>query len=299
VDDLMPVSRPEEPAQEWCPPGHGDIYTALLTSGTLDALLEHGYEYAFMSNSDNLGAVLEPRILAWLATEEIPFLMEICDRTEADRKGGHLARRVEDGRLILRETSQVPDEDQESFQDTSRWGLVNTNNLWVSLPRLREVLAERDGVLGLPMIVNRKTADPGDPSTPEVFQLETAMGAAVGAFEGAGAVYVPRSRFSPVKTTDDLLALRSDAYVLGEDGSVALAPERDGVPPYVELDSDHFKLLRDFDARFAGGPPSLVACERFVVHGDVEFGRDVVARGRVEIEGDGPLRIEDGTVLEG
>jgi len=301
VDDLMPVSWPDDPSLEWCPPGHGDLYTALLTSGTLDALLDRGYEYAFMSNSDNLGAVLDPRILARLAAEEIPFLMEICDRTEADRKGGHLARRVDSGQLILRETSQVPDADQESFQDTSRWGFVNTNNLWVSLPRLREVLAEREGVLGLPMIVNRKTVDPGDASTPEVFQLETAMGAAVGAFEGARALYVPRGRFSPVKTTDDLLALRSDAYVLGEDGSVALAPERDGIPPYVALDSAHYKLLRDFDARFPAGPPSLVECERFVVDGDVAFGRGVVARGRVEVDndGDGRLEIEDGAVLGG
>ena len=112
---------------------------------------------------------------------------------------------------------------------------------------------------------------------------------------------MPRGRFSPVKTTDDLLALRSDAYVLGEDGSVALAPERDGIPPYVALDSAHYKLLRDFDARFPAGPPSLVECERFVVDGDVAFGRGVVARGRVEVDndGDGRLEIEDGAVLGG
>ena len=28
------------PELEWCPPGHGDVYTALQTSGTLEALLE-------------------------------------------------------------------------------------------------------------------------------------------------------------------------------------------------------------------------------------------------------------------
>src|SRR5438105_1204399 len=78
---------------EWCPPGHGDIYTALVTSGMLDALLDAGYEHAFVSNSDNLGAVLDPRILAWFAAERIPFLMEVADRTEADRKGGHIAQR--------------------------------------------------------------------------------------------------------------------------------------------------------------------------------------------------------------
>ena len=178
---------------------------------------------------------------------------------------------------------------------------MNTNNLWVNLPRLREVLAERDGVLGLPMIVNRKTVDPGDTSTPEVFQLETAMGAAIGVFEGAPRAARAAPRFAPVKTTDDLLGVRSDAYVLTTTFHVALAPERDDGPPVVELDSDHYKLLRDFDARFPSGPPSLVECERLVVDGDVRFGRDVVVRGAVEVDQEGAeqLEIEDGAVLEG
>src|SRR5919206_494110 len=135
---------------------------------------------------------------------------------------------------------------------------VNTNNLWVDLEALQRVMAERDGVLGLPLIVNRKTVDPGDPSTPEVYQLETAMGAAIGVFDGAQPVRVSRRRFSPVKTTEDLLALRSDAYVLAEDARVELAPQRDGRPPVVDLDSEYYKLLRAFEARFPAGAPSLV-----------------------------------------
>jgi UTP--glucose-1-phosphate uridylyltransferase len=163
------------------------------------------------------------------------------------------------------------------------------------------VLREREGVLGLPMIVNRKTADPSDDSSPEVFQLETAMGAALGVIEGARVLSVPRTRFAPVKTTDDLLLLRSDAYVLTDDFHVALAPERGDGAPFVELDPRFFKRLRDFDARFPEGPPSLVAAERFAVEGDVRFGRDVVARGKVEVrqEGADQLVIDDGAVLEG
>jgi UTP--glucose-1-phosphate uridylyltransferase len=296
ADDLMPVEWPDDPSQEWCPPGHGDLYTALLTSGMLGALLERGYRYAFVSNSDNLGAVLEPRILAWMAREQIPFAMEVTDRTEADRKGGHIAR-LKDGGFVLRETAQTPEEDLEALQDISRHRYVNTNNLWVELRVLADVLRERQGVLGLPLIVNRKTVDPGDSSTPEVFQLETAMGAAIGVFEGAQPVRVSRRRFSPVKTTEDLLALRSDAYVLAGDARVELAPERDGTPPVVDLDDDHFKLLRDFDARFPEGAPSLVACERLSVDGDVTFGAGVVVRGTVTVSG--PRRVEDGAVLEG
>jgi UTP--glucose-1-phosphate uridylyltransferase len=300
VDGLAPAEWPDDPSLEWCPPGHGDLYTALLTSGMLDTLLDGGFRYAFISNSDNLAAVLDPRVLAWIAREEIPFVMEVTDRTEADRKGGHIARRP-DGGYLLRETAQTPDEDLGALQDISRHRYVNTNNLWVDLQALKDVLSERDGVLGLPLIVNRKTVDPGDKSSPEVFQLETAMGAAIGVFDGARPLRVPRRRFSPVKTTEDLLALRSDAYVLGEGSGVELDERRDGTPPVIDLDDDFFKKLADFDARFPAGAPSLVDCERLAVEGDVAFGSGVVVRGKVTVsaDGDGQRTVEDGAVLEG
>jgi UTP--glucose-1-phosphate uridylyltransferase len=293
ADDLRPVSWPDDPSLEWAPPGHGDVYTSLLSSGLLGRLLERGYEYAFVSNSDNLGAVVEPRIAAWFAREELPFAMEVADRTEADRKGGHIARRRGDG-LVLRETAQTPDEDLAAFQDVDRHRFFNANTLWIGLRALQRLLEERGNVLGLPMIVNRKTVDPSDPSSPEVIQLETAMGAAIGVFEGAAAIRVPRSRLVPVKTTDDLLALRTDAYELTPDYRLR------GRAPLIELDPDHFKLLADFEQRFPHGPPSLKECERLTVKGDVWFGRDVTVRGSVTIEqeGDAQLRIEDGTVLE-
>jgi len=295
ADGYEPVSWEADPSLEWAPPGHGDVFTSLASSGMLDTLLEQGYEYLFLSNSDNLGAVLEPRILSWFAREELPFVSETVDRTEADRKGGHLARRAGDGGLVLRETAQVPDEDQEAFEDTERHRFFNANNIWVSLRALKEALDERDGVLGLPMIVNRKTVDPSDSSSPEVLQLETAMGAAIGVFEGAAALHVPRARFVPVKTTNQLLIVRSDAYELADDWTVQLAGGRDTIP-IVEL-SDEFKLLPDFESRFPAGPPSLIEADRLEVDGDVHFGRDVKIRGRVHI--DGPTEIPDGAVLEG
>jgi UTP--glucose-1-phosphate uridylyltransferase len=300
ADDLMPVGWPADPELEWCPPGHGDLYTALVTSGMLAALLDAGYEYAFVSNSDNLGAVLEPRILGWFAAERVPFLMEAADRTEADRKGGHLARRA-DGKLVLRELAQTPDEDQAAFQDVARHRYFNTNTLWIDLRTLAQVLDERGNVLGLPMIRNRKTVDPSDPSSPAVYQLETAMGAAVSVFDGARAVRVPRERFAPVKTTNELLGLRSDCYVLTDDCRVVISPRRSAGPLFVDLDPAHYKLLDDFEARFPAGPPSLVDCERLVVRGDVVFGRGVAVRGSVELDraADGRVTIEDGAVLEG
>jgi UTP--glucose-1-phosphate uridylyltransferase len=297
ADDLAPVAWDADPGLEWAPPGHGDLYTALIGSGMLSSMIEAGYRYAFVSNSDNLGAVLDPRILAWLAKSAAPFLMEVADRTSSDRKGGHLARRREDGGLVLREIAQTPDEDVDAFQDTSKHKYFNTNTLWVDLVALQEVVGASDGVVDLPMIVNRKTVDPGDKSSTPVIQLETAMGAAIGVFEGAAALRVPRSRFVPVKTTNDLLSLRSDAYVIGAGRAVHLAPERAGVPPFVDLDGEYYKLVADFDARFAAGAPSLVVCDELRVVGDVVFGADVVVRGHVTVEG--VDRVEDGTVLEG
>jgi UTP--glucose-1-phosphate uridylyltransferase len=296
VDGLTPAEWPADRGLEWCPPGHGDIYPALLTSGMLAQLLEHGYRYAFMANADNLGAVPDPRILAWIAAEDLPYACEVTDRTEADKKGGHIAVLKETGGLILRETAQTPDEDMSAFTDVERHPYFHVNNLWVDLRALDRLLRERDGVLGLPMIVNEKTVDPADSSSPAVYQLETAMGAAIGVFEGARAIRVPRSRFVPVKKTSDLLVLRSDAYVLGEGAQISLADGRDGAP-LVELDDDHFKLLSDFDAHFPEGPPSLVAAERLAVEGDVTFGRDVRVRGSVRVTG--PCRVEDGAELEG
>ena len=230
VDGLMPVEWPADPGLEWCPPGHGDIYTALLTSGMLAALLERGYRYAFMSNADNLGATLDPRILAWIAGEQLPYVAELTERTAADKKGGHLGRRKEDGGLVLRETAQTPDEDLDAFTDAERHPYFHINSLWLDLRALDELLRSRDGVLGLPMIVNEKTVDPADASTPAVYQLETAMGAAIGVFEGASAIRVPRSRFVPVKKTTDLLVLRSDAYELTDGGRVVLAEGRSACP---------------------------------------------------------------------
>jgi UTP--glucose-1-phosphate uridylyltransferase len=258
----------------------------------LDELLERGYRFLFLSNSDNLGAVLEPRILGWLAAEGLPFLSESTDRTESDRKGGHLARRTPEGGLVLRETAQTTDEDMAAFEDISRHRFFNCNNIWVDLTVLQRTLEERGGVLGLPMIVNRKTVDPTDSSSPEVLQLETAMGAAIGVFEGAAAIRVPRTRFAPVKTTNQLLIVRSDAYELRDDWTVESAADP---IPLVSLDPDYYKLIADFDARFSAGPPSLRDCRRLDVEGDVSFGRDVAVEGEVRLRG--PRTIPDGTVL--
>lgn len=276
---LLPVEWPADPDHEWCPPGHGDLYPALVGSGWLDRLLAEGVKYAFVSNSDNLGAILDPAILRHFADSGAPFLMEVTRRTAADRKGGHLALRKSDDRLLLREVAQCPEENLAEFQDIERHRYFNTNSLWLRLDLLKEQLAADSGVLPLPMIRNNKTVDPRDKTSPAVIQLEIAMGAAIECFQGSTALDVPRSRFAPVKTTADLLALRSDAYEVLDDGQVRLAAARNGVPPNIVL-SDDYKLVDQLDPL---GVPSLIGCGSLKISGPVRLAEGVVIEGDVEI----------------
>ncbi|MGQ0722202.1 MAG: UTP--glucose-1-phosphate uridylyltransferase [Candidatus Eiseniibacteriota bacterium] len=299
AEDGSPASMPGDPEHEWCPPGHGDIYTALVTSGLLASLLERGFEHAFVSNSDNLGAVLDLPVLGWFAGENLPFLMEVCERTEADKKGGHLAAR-QGGGLVLREVAQCPESEMRSFQDIRRYRFFNTNTLWVNLVTLQRVLGEQQGFLPLPLIRNAKTLDPTDDTSPRVFQLETAMGAAISVFEGARAILVPRERFLPVKTTNDLLGIRSDVYRTTEDHRIVPVEGRSVGDLVVDLDARWFRRVDQLEQRFPFGPPSLERCRRLTVRGDVRFGRGVVCRGEqvsVVHEAAGTLSIPDGEVL--
>lgn len=279
-DTLGPVDWPTDPQLEWCPPGHGEVYIVLATSGLLDQLLARGYEYLFISNSDNLGATLDLGILGYIASEKIPFLMEVADRTEADKKGGHIAK-LHSGQLILREVAQCPADDLPAFQDIGRHRYFNTNTIWVNLVRLKQLLEANNNVLKLPMIRNAKTVDPKDARSPAVYQLETAMGAAIGVFEGANVLRVGRDRFIPVKTCEDLLRLRSDIYTLDQDYQLCVAA--DSQMTLIQLDARFYKHIDDFEARFPEGAPSLHACTQLAVQGDVRFGARVVCQGAARV----------------
>ncbi|HYO86971.1 MAG TPA: UTP--glucose-1-phosphate uridylyltransferase [Dermatophilaceae bacterium] len=291
TDDLTPVTWPADPSLEWCPPGHGDLYTALLSTGILDALLDHGFRYASVSNSDNLGASPDPALAGWFAATGAPYAIEVCRRTPADRKGGHLAQRSADGRVILRESAQTDPGEMRYFTDETRHAYFNTNNLWFDLQQVRDTLTERGGVLGLPLIRNTKTVDPADPNSPQVYQIETAMGAAVEVFDGATAVTVERDRFLPVKTTNDLLLLRSDVYRINDDATLSLTVQ---APPLVDLDDRFYKRIGDFEARFPSGAPSLRRATSFTVRGDWTFDPGVTVRGHAVLDDDGSPRTVTG-----
>jgi UDP-N-acetylglucosamine pyrophosphorylase len=99
-------------------------------------------------------------LLSYFATRNLPFMMECATRTEADKKGGHLALRLVDSQLVLRESAQCAKADEPAFQDVSKHQYFNTNNLWVRLDLLKELMVARGGFVPLPTILNGKTVDP-------------------------------------------------------------------------------------------------------------------------------------------
>ena len=299
--DLSPAIWADNPELEWNPPGHGDVFTALHTSGMLEKLQKNGIRYAFIHNLDNLGAQLEPSLLGYFAENGFPFMMEVAEKTPADIKGGHLARH-QNGRLILREAAQCPPDEITAFQDITRYRFFNTNNIWINLDALA-TLFEREHTLNLPMILNPKTVDPRNEHSPGVFQVETAMGAAISLFDGATAVRVPRSRFFPVKSCNDLLALRSDCYVLEDQGRLRLNPIRASAGKSetvkIRLDPAYFGKIDLLEQRFEEGLPSLVDCDSLDIEGDIYFENRVVITGGVSIKNTqrAPARIKKGTII--
>ena len=292
-DDFAPVDWIDHEL-EWCPPGHGDLYTALLTSGVLERILSAGYRYAFVSNADNLGAVIDTAILGYMVERNCPFLMEVADRTEMDRKGGHIACRRSDGQLILRESAQCSPNDVASFQNTEKHSYFNTNNLWIDLHCVRDLMANGRHLL-LPLIRNSKTVDPRDPESPGVFQLETAMGSAIAVIPGSSAIRVSRRRFAPVKSTNELLLVRSDAYV--ETEQFRIVPHSAWTGTTVKLDPQYYAFIDDLDSRFPHGSPSMLNCARLQIDGDITFGRNVVLKGVVQLQAP-PHTVDDHTTLD-
>lgn len=288
----LPVSSTADDQLGWCPPGHGDLFSTIWESGLLDILLDQGMSYLFISNSDNLGARPSRTLAQYFENTGAPFMAEVAIRTESDRKGGHLVRDRRTGRLLLREMTQVRDQDKAYAQDISRHPYFNTNSMWIRIDALKKKLEKYHGVLPLPVIVNHKTVDPTDPTSQKVVQLETAMGAAMALFDGAISVQVDRMRFLPVKTTDDLFLMRSDRFHLTdsfemEDGDYNL--------PNVKLDDRYYRNIADFDERFPYDVPSLAAARSVTIDGDWTFGRNVVMYGDAHLDDPGhPSYVPDG-----
>lgn len=290
VEDLMPLpSKGNTSKDGWYPPGHGDVFPSLRNSGKLDALLSQGKEYVFVANSDNLGAVVDLKILNHLIRNKNEYCMEVTPKTLADVKGGTLISY--EGKVQLLEIAQVPDEHVNEFKSIEKFKIFNTNNLWVNLSAIKR-LVEADA-LKMEIIPNPKEVD-----GIKVLQLETAAGAAIKFFDNAIGINVPRSRFLPVKATSDLLLVQSDLYTLN-DGFVIRNPARaNPANPSIDLGPE-FKKVANFLSRFKS-IPSILKLDSLKVTGDVWFGVGVVLKGKVVITAKPGVKLEipDGAVIE-
>ncbi|MFC5370258.1 UTP--glucose-1-phosphate uridylyltransferase [Arcanobacterium bovis] len=267
VDSFEPVEWPRDPELEWCPPGHGDLFTSLAESDLLTSLLDRGLRYFTTSNADNLGAFPSAQIAGWFSESGASYAPELCTRTLTDLKGGHLARRKSDGQIILRDTAQTPPEDMHFFTDQYRHPYFHTNNLWFNIEALRDLLRRTEGVVNLPLIRNKKNVDPTDKTSPQVYQIECASGAIVSSFSDSRPILVGRERFLPVKTTNDLFAIRSDSYDFGADARLRLNREQ---APIAKLDPQYFAMISDFELR-TKNLPSTAKLDTIEVTGNYFF----------------------------
>jgi len=279
----------------WYPPGHGDVWRTLSRSGVLDELLSEGRDWLFVSNVDNLGATVDLRILHSLAAGELDaggcdFAMEVTPKTKQDRQGGVLVDYL--GKPMLVETGQAPEHKRAALESLRTFSKHNTNNLWASARRVKELVDT--GALQTQVTVNRREVD-----GVEALQLETAAGAAIACFRRAVGLEVDRSRFLPVKSTSDLLAIQSNLFDIKHGALLVSSARQVTSPPVVRLGPE-FSRLRDYAVRFAAGLPDMVELDHLTVSGDVLFGRGVVLRGTVIIVANEGSRIDvpDGAVLE-
>eukprot|EP01119_Soliformovum_irregulare_P002224 TRINITY_DN12510_c0_g1_i1.p1 TRINITY_DN12510_c0_g1~~TRINITY_DN12510_c0_g1_i1.p1 ORF type:complete len:512 (-),score=180.88 TRINITY_DN12510_c0_g1_i1:170-1564(-) len=290
-DSLLPMSKEADGDKEhWYPPGHGDVYRAFANSGLLDTLIAQGKEYVFISNIDNLGATVDFNMLSYMDENKVDFVMEVTDKTRADVKGGTLIEY--EGKAKLFEIAQCPPSKVDEFKSIKKFKIFNTNNLWVSLKSMKE-LVEQDRMTDTDVIVNNKKVQGKD-----VIQLETACGAAVEFFNNARGINVPRSRFLPVKSTSDLFVCQSNLYQLNQ-GTLVMSPKRPYPSvPLVNL-GEQFKKVSDFQSRIKSSP-DVLELDQLTVSGDVYIGAHCTFRGTVIIVANHGNRIDipDGSILE-
>ena len=267
ADSGEPFEYPADPSAEWNPPGHGDLFHSLYASGQLDRWVRDGFRYAFVSNIDNVAATIDPALLGYMIDSQWDMMMEVTPKCPQDRKGGSVA--MINGRLSLLERSQVPPAQWHLLDRHDAYPWFNTNSIWVDLRALATYI--RQAPLTLPLLVNPKTVH-----GQAVVQLETAMGSAIAALNRTGLVSVGRHRFLPVKTTADLVVLRSNCVTKQADGTVSWQDL-----PVVSLSSDYNQM--DALSTFMPCLPDLSAAQSLQVNGPVSFHHPWAVQGSVTI----------------
>lgn len=295
-DSLLPASKnSESQISDWYPPGHGDVFESMYNSGILDKLIDRGIDIIFLSNADNLGAVVDLRILQHMVDTKAEYIMELTDKTKADVKGGTIIDYEGQARLL--EIAQAPKEHVNEFKSIKKFKYFNTNNIWMNLRAVKRVVENNE--LAMEIIPNGKSipADKKGEADISVLQLETAVGAAIRHFKNAHGVNVPRRRFLPVKTCSDLMLVKSNLYRL-EHGQLVMDPNRFGPAPLIKLGSD-FKKVSSFQSRIPS-IPNIVELDHLTITGAVNLGRGVTLKGTVIIvatEGS-TIDVPPGSILE-
>jgi UTP--glucose-1-phosphate uridylyltransferase len=156
-------------------------------------------------------------------------------------------------------------------------------------------------MMPLDLIINPKHLDPRNPSSPKVYQMETAMGSAISAFDSADALIVPRNRFAPVKTTNDLLLVQSDCFIISDQSTIIPNPGVKNHSPQINLDERFYKKIDEFEKRFPYGAPKLSSCRLFEVRGDIKFGANIVVKGETRLvnKNQEQVVVPDNTELKG
>ncbi|KAG5513640.1 hypothetical protein PMAC_000678 [Pneumocystis sp. 'macacae'] len=273
-ESLLPIPRTYNSSiSEWYPPGHGDLFEAIFNTGLLDKLLSQRKEILFVSNIDNLGAVVDLNILQYMIDSDSEYIMELTDKTKADVKGGTIIDY--EGKVRLLEIAQVPPQHVEEFKSIEKFKYFNTNNIWLNLSSLKRVVENNE--IALEIIPNYKTlSDAKDNTDISIIQLETAIGSAIHYFKRACGINVPRCRFLPVKTCSDLFLVKSDLYSL-HNGQLIMDQTRFGGVPLIKL-GNHFKKVSDFQKRIPY-IPKILELDHLTMTGAVNLGKGVVLKG--------------------
>ncbi|EAY19069.1 UTP--glucose-1-phosphate uridylyltransferase family protein [Trichomonas vaginalis G3] len=290
TDTLEPVpENAESPISMWNPPGHADVYHCLRESGLLDKFLAEGKTIMMISNIDNLGSVVDLKVLNKAITENRSYMAETVLKTLDDWKGGMPI--MYKGHMKLLETAIVPKEHFNDYTDMNFLNYFHANNLWVNLVTLKQDLS--DGTLKLDTMRNYKKYN-----NREIVQLEAACGSAIQSFKDSCAVRVPRNRFLPVKSCNELLLVRANVYIMEGSHFVRNPARKIADLPSIQL-SQIYQHVEDFEKRFPEAP-DMVDLVKLHVDGDVFFGKNIKLVGNVDIQipAGQTLTIPDGKVLK-
>ncbi len=173
-------------------PGHGDTLRRAREGGVVQALRDRGVEHVLVSNVDNLGATLDPAVVgAHLAAVAAgaELSVEVVARAPDDA-GGCVASLG--GRPAIVESFRLPP--GTALTDYPHF---NTNTLWITL----DALSRPHELTWFP--VERRVPWSGGELL--AVQFEQLIGQITESARAA-CLLVPRSRFLPIKTREDLAA---------------------------------------------------------------------------------------------